>query len=154
MSYTKHLRDDQWDLIEGFLPGKAGDPGRSGEDNRRFVEAVIWIGKNGAKWRALPAVYGRWYSIHKRFKRWADKGYDAAYIVKAAQDMGAKAVIPSRSNSDAPRPYDEILYKERNLIERMFGKLKQFRRIATRYDKTAASFMAFLHLAAILSWIQ
>jgi transposase len=74
MSYTKHLRDDQWDLIEGFLPGKAGDPGRSGEDNRRFVEAVIWIGKNGAKWRALPAVYGRWYSIHKRFKRWADKG--------------------------------------------------------------------------------
>jgi transposase len=84
----------------------------------------------------------------------ADKGYDAAYIVKAAQDMGAKAVIPSRSNSDAPRPYDEILYKERNLIKRMFGKLKQFRRIATRYDKTAASFMAFLHLAAILLWIQ
>lgn len=74
MSYTKHLREDQWDKIKGALPGKRGDPGRSGIDNRRFVEAVIWIGKNGAKWRALPPVYGQWFSVHKRFKRWADKG--------------------------------------------------------------------------------
>ena len=74
MSYTKHLREDQWDKIKNALPGKEGDPGRSGVDNRRFVEAVIWIGKNGAKWRALPPSYGRWFSVHKRFKRWADNG--------------------------------------------------------------------------------
>lgn len=74
MSYTKHLREDQWDLICGALPGKAGDPGRSGEDNRRFVEAVIWIGRNGARWRSLPLSYGRWSGVHKRFKRWSDKG--------------------------------------------------------------------------------
>ena len=74
MGYIKHLREDQWELIEQALPGKPGDPGRSGEDNRRFVEGVIWIGKNGAKWRSLPACYGMWSGVHKRFKRRADKG--------------------------------------------------------------------------------
>ena len=74
MSYTKHLREDQWMLIQDALPGKPGDPGRSGEDNRRFVEAVVWMGQNGAKWRALPREYGHWFSVHKRFKRWSDKG--------------------------------------------------------------------------------
>ena len=74
MGYTKHLREDQWQKISGALPGKRGDPGRSGENNRRFVEAVVWIGKNGGKWRSLPPGYGRWSGVHKRFKRWADKG--------------------------------------------------------------------------------
>ncbi len=70
--YTLH--DHQWDRIKGSLPGKVGDPGRSGSDNRQFVEAVIWVGRNGGRWRCLPHHYGKWYSIHKRFKRWADKG--------------------------------------------------------------------------------
>lgn len=79
----------------------------------------------------------------------ADKGYDADYIVKAVEDMGAIAVIPPKSNRKLPRAYDRELYKERNLVERMFGKLKQFRRVATRYDKTALSFMSFIQIAAI-----
>ena len=83
---------------------------------------------------------------------WGDKGYDADYIVEAAENMGAITVIPSKSNRTIQRDYDEALYKERNLIERMFGKLKQFRRIATRYDKTDSAFMAFLHVASILLW--
>jgi len=74
MSYTKCLLEDQWNAIKDALPGKPGDPGRSGEDNRRFVEAVIWIAKNGAKWRSLPSFYGHWSGVHKRFKRWSDKG--------------------------------------------------------------------------------
>ena len=74
MSYIQHLREDQWNKIKDMLPGKQGDPGRSGVDNRRFVEAVIWIGKNGAKWRSLPREYGQWSGVHKRFKRWSDKG--------------------------------------------------------------------------------
>lgn len=84
----------------------------------------------------------------------ADKAYDAAYIMEAAENIGAKVVIPPRSNSTMPRAYDKDLYKERNHIERMFGKLKQFRRIATRYDKTDAAFMGFIHVAAILLWLQ
>tara|TARA_B100001013_G_scaffold326400_1_gene238962 strand:- start:421 stop:771 length:351 start_codon:yes stop_codon:yes gene_type:complete len=74
LSYKKHLREDQWGRIRLSLPGKAGDPGRSGVDNRRFVEAVIWLGRNGARWRSLPEEYGNWSGVHKRFKRWSDKG--------------------------------------------------------------------------------
>jgi transposase len=68
------LRDDQWERIKDSLPGKAGDPGRSGKDNRRFIEGVMWLGRNGARWRALPEQYGKWYSVHKRFFRWSQQG--------------------------------------------------------------------------------
>lgn len=74
MSYQKQLREDQWERIKDALPGKEGDAGRSGEDNRRFVEAVMWMGRNGARWRALPKEYGKWYSVHKRFLRWSIQG--------------------------------------------------------------------------------
>ncbi len=84
----------------------------------------------------------------------ADKGYDADYVIEASQAMGAVAVIPPKSNRKIQRDYDRDLYKERNLIERMFNKLKQFRRIATRYDKRASSFLSFIHLAATLIWLQ
>ena len=84
----------------------------------------------------------------------ADKGYDADYIVEAVSSMDALAVIPPKSNRKIQRHYDEALYKERNLVERMFNKLKQFRRIATRYDKTALSFFAFLNIAAIYLWLK
>jgi len=84
----------------------------------------------------------------------ADKGYDADYIVGAALGMGALAVIPPKSNRLIQRPYDTELYKERNLVERLFNKLKHFRRVATRYDKTANSFMAFLHIASIYLWLK
>ncbi len=84
----------------------------------------------------------------------ADKGYDADYIVEAIAGMNALAVIPPKSNRIVQREYDKDLYKERNHVERMFNKLKHFRRVATRYDKTAASFMAFLNLAAIYLWLK
>jgi transposase len=84
----------------------------------------------------------------------ADKGYDANYIVEAIRQKGAEAVIPPRRHRLALRGYDEYLYKERNLIERMFNQLKNFRRISTRYDKTALSFLSFLHLAGIYLWLK
>ena len=74
MTYSVHLREDQWERIKGSLPGKHGDVGVTAQDNRRFVEGVIWVGRNGGRWRSLPAEYGKWGSVHKRFKRWADKG--------------------------------------------------------------------------------
>lgn len=76
----------------------------------------------------------------------ADKGYDADYIVTAVGKD--QAVIPSRSMRKLPRYYDKDLYKERNLVERMFNKLKHFRRVATRYDKLSVTFLSFVHIAA------
>ena len=84
----------------------------------------------------------------------ADKGYDADYIVARIVAMDAEPVIPPKSNRKESREYDDFLYKERNVIERMFGKMKHFRGIATRYSKLAVSFLAFLQLAAILLWLK
>jgi transposase len=68
------LTDAQWNKIADVLPGKPGDPGRSGTDNRQFVEAVLWIARTGAPWRDLPASFGNWNSVFKRFRRWASRG--------------------------------------------------------------------------------
>jgi len=84
----------------------------------------------------------------------ADKGYDSNSIRDDLRIRGIKSVIPPRSNRKTPIRYSKKIYKTRNRIERMFGFLKHNRRIATRYDKTAASFFAFLCLAAIKIWLK
>ena len=84
----------------------------------------------------------------------ADKGYDADYIVEQVSAIGADAVIPPRSTRKTQRSYDAFLYKERNVIERMFGKMKHFRGVATRYCKTATAFLGFVQLVAILLWLR
>ncbi len=68
------LSDAQWARIAPLLPGKAGDPGRTADDNRLFVEAVFWIVRTGSPWRDLHASFGIWNSVAKRFRRWAQKG--------------------------------------------------------------------------------
>jgi len=68
------LTDEQWGRIEQLLPGKEGDPGAHGEDNRRFVNGVIWIARSGAPWRDLPERYGEWNSVFQRFNRWSKAG--------------------------------------------------------------------------------
>lgn len=84
----------------------------------------------------------------------ADKGYDADHLTKRIAKAGAEVVIPPRRNRKVQRPYNAELYKERNRIERCFSKLKQFRRVATRYDKLPANFMGFVKLAAIAIWLK
>ena len=68
------LNDTQWDRIKDLLPGKVGDPGRSGRDNRLFVNGVLWVLRSGAPWPDLPERYGKWKSVHTRFARWAKNG--------------------------------------------------------------------------------
>lgn len=82
----------------------------------------------------------------------ADKGYDTDDILDFLKQRGATVCIPPKSNRKEQREYDKHLYKERNLVERFFNRLKQFRRLATRYEKTARNFLAMLHLAAITIW--
>ena len=84
----------------------------------------------------------------------ADKGYDSQALVNRICARGAEAVIPSRSNRTKPRMIDHERYKDRNLAERFWGKAKQFRRVATRYEKTARNFLGFVHVAAIVFLLQ
>ncbi|MFG0277627.1 IS5 family transposase [Pseudomonas aeruginosa] len=243
------LRDDQWQRIKELLPGKSSDRGVTAIDNRRFVEAVLWIARTGSPWRDLPEAYGHWHRVYVRYSRWsrkgvwlqvmeslaadadvehlmvdgsivrvhqhgaakkdqdaeamgksrgglstkihaavdalgnpvrllltpgqaseygqaqalldgfspeavlADKGYDSDAFVEAIQNLGAKAVIPSRRNRLEPRDLDRHLYKERNLVERFFQKLKQFRRIATRYERLARNYQSMLSLVSVVIWL-
>ena len=71
----KHqLNDTQWDLIKDILPGKKQDIGVTAKDNRKFIEAVLWIARTGAHWRALPEAFGNWYTAYTRYHRWCNKG--------------------------------------------------------------------------------
>ena len=83
-----------------------------------------------------------------------DKGYDSAEIRDNLTKQGIEPVIPPRSNRKTPVDHDREAYKRRNLIERCVNRLKQFRRIATRYDKTARAYLSMLCIAAARLWIK
>jgi putative transposase len=68
------LSQAQWERIAPLLPGKASDPGRTGGDNRLFVNGCLWVLRSGAHWHDLPERYGKWKTLHKRFTRWAKAG--------------------------------------------------------------------------------
>jgi putative transposase len=68
------LTEAQWHTIASILPGKRSDPGRTAQDNRLFVNAVLWILRSGAFWSDLPERYGNWKTVHKRFTRWTQTG--------------------------------------------------------------------------------
>lgn len=83
----------------------------------------------------------------------ADKGYDSNAFVDLLSSQQCQGVIPSRKNRKAPRSYDKILYQERNLVERFFRKIKNFRRVFSRFDKQAANYASFIAFAATLLWL-
>ncbi len=82
----------------------------------------------------------------------ADKGYDSNRLREALAKQGIKSSIPGRANRKEPIGYDTELYKSRNLIERLFGRLKDWRRIATRYDRCAHTFFSAICIAATVSF--
>ena len=83
----------------------------------------------------------------------ADKADDANDFIQMIQDMEAMVVIPVRSNRNQQREYDHHWYKDRNLVERFFNRIKQFCRIATRYEKLDRNFMSMLNLVCTIIWL-
>ena len=80
----------------------------------------------------------------------ADKAYDSDALISKVESKGAQAVIPSKANRKEPRELDKHLYTGRNLVERFINRIKQHRRVATRYEKTARNFMAFVKVASVM----
>jgi transposase len=84
----------------------------------------------------------------------ADRGYDAQAIVEHIQARGSTAHIPTQRDRKVQRSVEPAIYRERNLVERFFNRLKHFRRLATRFDKLARNFLAAIHLAAARLWMR
>ena len=87
------LSDAQWERIAPLVSGKSGDPGRHGEDNRLFVEAVLWLARTGAPWRDLPETFGHWNSIFRRFSRWAKRGVWSHILAALSGDPDLEHLI-------------------------------------------------------------
>ncbi len=84
----------------------------------------------------------------------ADRAYDSNKFREFLSERGTEAVIPSKINRLIPIPHDKHIYKERNFVERFFSRIKQFRRVATRYDKLAVTFMGTVIMASIIMWLK
>ena len=84
----------------------------------------------------------------------ADKAYDSSGLIRAVETKGAEAVIPPKVNRKQPRDFDKYLYKIRNLVERLINRIKQYRRVATRYEKIGRNFLAFIQVASIIVLLQ
>ena len=84
----------------------------------------------------------------------ADRGYDSGEIVRRVRRLRARVVIPATARRAKPRRYDRTLYKGRNVVERFWNRVKQYRRVATRYDKLDVCYLAFVHLASVMTVLR
>ncbi|VVC46398.1 Ribonuclease H-like domain,Transposase, IS4-like,Transposase, Tn5-like, core,CAAX amino terminal [Cinara cedri] len=229
-----YIQETKWKQIFANLKSVKGIHSKNEDRIRRFMESVWYMARSGCQWRLLPEIYGNYRSVHKRFKKWcekgiwekllkytqdpdlevqmidgtivrahacaagykkdtgaqealgrskggfttkihalvdalgnplkftltagqrnditqaealtenvsnsvvvADKGYDSNAFIVGLENKGCEVVIPPKRNRKVQRYYDEHIYKERHLIECFFGKIKHFRRIFSRFDKTA-----------------
>jgi transposase len=120
------------------------------DDQGRPVAFALTPGNIADISMAIPLLEG----IARPRRLIADKAYDADKLRNWLKAHRIKAVIPSNATRNTPYPLDRIAYRRRNVIERMFGKLKNWRRIATRYDRLARNYLAAIALVSvIIAWI-
>ena len=106
-----------------------------------FEQGALRTGKPGRpRWKPAAVI--------------ADKAYSAAWLLDAFQRKRILPIIPSRADQPENSDFDREAYRQRNAVERLVGKLKQFRRVATRYGKLDAHFLAFVQLASIIVWLR
>ena len=113
------------------------------------VKFTLTAGQKGDAPEASPLIAGLPAQVVM-----ADTAYDADYLRQAIADKGAIAVIPNNPSRAKKYPLDKHLYAQRHLVECCFNKLKHFRRVATRFEKTARNYLAVVTLAAIVLWLR
>ena len=106
---------------------------------------ILTGGQESDVGQALPLIEGVPFEVVI-----GDQGYDSKEVVAAVEKAGGEAVIPSRKNAAVPRATDWARYKDRNLVERFWSKVKQYRRVATRFEKKGRNFLAFVQVASIM----
>ena len=173
------IKNHEWERIVCILSAIQGIKTKNELKLRRFIEAIWFIVRTGCQWRLLSLTLWclRSIHIHQRFMITAgqrneitqaddltqgfqhscliaDKAYDKDAFIKDLESHRNTVVIPPRKNRKIQRYYDPDVYKERHLIECFFGKLKQFRRIFSRFDKCADTFLSFIHFVSTLIWLR
>ena len=119
------------------------------DEKGQLVQVVITGGQVHDS-QVIPALLE--YGLNSPLAIVADKAYGSATIRQRIADEGALAVIPSKSNAKNPTPHDANLYRMRNIVERFFCKMKDMRRLATRFEKLSTNFLAMVHIFAIRQW--
>ena len=155
---------DRFMRVAHLLPRQRGNVA---VDNYRFVNALLWMCRTGAPWRDLPECYGKWITVCRRFNRWSGNGamerlftalqeerIIAVEVRVLAMDSTSvkvhqHAVVPPKRNRTAPWDYDREAYKGRNMVERVFNRMKHHRKAAARYDRLDETFLANLQLILI-----
>ena len=155
---------DRFMRVAHLLPRQSGNVA---VDNYRFVNALLWMCRTGAPWRDLPECYGKWITVCRRFNRWSGNGamerlftalqeerIIAVEVWVLAMDSTSvkvhqHAVVPPKRNRTAPWDYDREAHKGRNMVERVFNRMKHHRKAATRYDRLDETFLANLQLILI-----
>ena len=155
---------DRFMRVAHLLPRQRGNVA---VDNYRFVNALLWMCRTGAPWRDLPECYGKWITVCRRFNRWSGNGamerlftalqeerIIAVEVWVLAMDSTSvkvhqHAVVPPKRNRTAPWDYDRQAHKGRNMVERVFNRMKHHRKAATRYDRLDETFLANLQLILI-----
>ena len=155
---------DRFMRVAHLLPRQSGNVA---VDNYRFVNALLWMCRTGAPWRDLPECYGKWITVCRRFNRWSGNGamerlftalqeerIIAVEVWVLAMDSTSvkvhqHAVVPPKRNRTAPWDYDRQAHKGRNMVERVFNRMKHHRKAATRYDRLDETFLANLQLILI-----
>ena len=152
---TVALSDEQWQKMLPFLRSHPNAYVWQEQDCRKFLEAVLWIPRSGAQGRLPPAEYGDWDTVYKRFSRWSRQGVFEQLHQSFAGDADMEhLLIDSTIIRTQMREYDRHLYRERHSIECFIGKIKQYRRVSSRFEKLAKNHLGFLSFVSALIWLR
>ncbi|MNH31124.1 hypothetical protein D3C79_914590 [compost metagenome] len=129
------IPDAAWELVADLFdqPRRSGRPRA---DDRLMLNGVLWVLCSGAAWRDMPERFGPWSTVYQRFRDWRMRS------------------MKRKPKPGLPRLFDRPKYRQRNIIERMFGWLKENRRIVTRFDKLAKSYAAMGSLACAMRCLR
>ena len=172
MSDLYWLTDEQMARLQPFFPKSHGKPR---VDDRRVLSGIVFVNRNGLRWCDAPKDYGPHKTLYNMTAgqvsdytgaaalrddlpkaQWllGDRGYDADWFRDALQAKGIEPCIPGRKSRLEPVRYDKRRYRRRSRIEIMFGRLKDWRRVATRYDRCPTVFFSAVALAAtVIFWL-
>ena len=140
-----HLTDSKWKKIEIFFTARRSR-GRPPLNPRVVLNGISWILRNGARWRDLLTCFDNWRA--KKFLQ--IKLILPRKFARLFKSIGATVCVPDKSNAVVKHDFDEELYKKRNIVERFFQRIKEFRHIVIRFDKLDICFLNFIFLAAFI----